>query len=200
LWPAAGFAYSYSFPAKEFQIGNLKSTAGETINIAEKVLEDADNVQNINLRSRGIRYRFLSDKSKKRILGAVGRSQELSTGVLHSIDDFFVKIKLGLELVFRGFQDTILSIKKAPRETGYKLPQVEEGTIVFPSAGEKTVDAETLARLRGTFSDEVVVVPGESGDTGFIQPVFKKRDDQGGYYLGDKYVYLLVPVPPSTTR
>jgi hypothetical protein len=62
--------------------------------------------------------------------------------------------------------------------------QNQEGLIVIPSTKD---DEQNKKKIKSMFSDEVVVEPDETGQSGIIKPVFKKQTDQ-------KYLYMLVPM------
>lgn len=61
-----------------------------------------------------------------------------------------------------------------------------QGMVVMP-VEEKTDRQKVVAKIKESFSDEVVVEPGEDGSSGLIKPVFKKTK-------GDEYLYVLVPI------
>ncbi len=61
-----------------------------------------------------------------------------------------------------------------------------DGMIVVPK-NEKEDSEKTIERIKKSFSDEVSVIPDESGTSGVITPVFKRISD-------DEYLYVLVPV------
>ncbi|MFA6437590.1 MAG: hypothetical protein WC242_05245 [Candidatus Paceibacterota bacterium] len=62
--------------------------------------------------------------------------------------------------------------------------QSQEGLIVIPSTKD---DEQNKNKIKSMFSDEVVVEPDKTGQSGIIKPVFKKQTDQ-------KYLYMLVPI------
>lgn len=61
-----------------------------------------------------------------------------------------------------------------------------KGIVITPSKDKQT-DADTIEQIKNTFSDEVRIIPDESGESGIIQPIF--RDSEG-----DEYIYVLVPI------
>jgi len=63
-----------------------------------------------------------------------------------------------------------------------RIPTERAGVVVFPVAPEDNVD-----ELKRSFSDEVKIIPDESGTAGIIEPIFKNSTDQ-------KYFYLMVPI------
>jgi len=64
------------------------------------------------------------------------------------------------------------------------INQNQEGLIVVPLVGD---EEEQKKKLKNAFSDEVIIEPDKTGQSGIIKPVFKKQTDQ-------KYLYLLVPM------
>ena len=62
----------------------------------------------------------------------------------------------------------------------------KEGLVVLPPGDEESND-ERIARVKKSFSDEVRVIPDESGTSGVIQPIFRE-------VRGDDYLYVLVPL------
>jgi hypothetical protein len=63
-----------------------------------------------------------------------------------------------------------------------------EGLVVFPSVSQD-VDDEEIRRIKQAFSDEVIVQPGESGNSGIVRPIFRQEE-------GRDFMYVLVPVDP----
>ncbi len=61
------------------------------------------------------------------------------------------------------------------------------GISIVPSKNSANLDEATKAKIRNTFSDEVVVNADNSGTAGIVRPVFKKAGS-------DDFVYVLVPV------
>lgn len=61
------------------------------------------------------------------------------------------------------------------------------GIGMIPSTNSVVSDEATKAKIKSSFSDEVVINPDQSGAAGIITPIFKKND-------GDDFVYVLVPV------
>ncbi len=72
-----------------------------------------------------------------------------------------------------------------PQETETVEPQLRDGLVVFPS-GENVSKETAIKMVKDSFSDEVIVRPDEDGDSGIIQPVFKKGK-------GGEYIYVMVP-------
>lgn len=64
-------------------------------------------------------------------------------------------------------------------------PQIREGLVVLPSGGIVSREA-VIKFIKASFSDEVIVKPDEGGDSGVIQPIFKKGK-------GEEYIYVMVP-------
>jgi hypothetical protein len=61
---------------------------------------------------------------------------------------------------------------------------------VVPSSNSSDVDEEIKQEIRDSFSDEVIVKPDATGNSGVITPVFKKSK-------GDDFLYVLVPINSS---
>ncbi|MCR4306597.1 MAG: hypothetical protein NUV42_01375, partial [Candidatus Yonathbacteria bacterium] len=69
-----------------------------------------------------------------------------------------------------------------------KEPSVtQSGLVAIPSSGDVTSGKEERERIKEHFSDEVIVIPDETGGAGVIQPVFKSNKDE-------QYSFVLVPV------
>ncbi|MCR4330698.1 MAG: hypothetical protein NUV49_02345 [Patescibacteria group bacterium] len=69
-----------------------------------------------------------------------------------------------------------------------KEPSVtQSGLVVIPPSGDVTFGKEERERIKEHFSDEVIVIPDETGGAGVIQPVFKSGKDE-------QYSFVLVPV------
>jgi hypothetical protein len=188
--------FGASFSPERVQLGNIKEAVGGFFDIAEKTAEDVDNVNNLNLNGWEKRYKFVPEVEQDDLKKIFTDSKKLSTRATGFVEGFLARIKSGLRLAFTGLRGVVASFSEfslapiVPRS-----PRLEEGVVVFPSGGKKS-DDRALARLKSTFSDEVIIVPDESGRTGIITPVFRdSADPSGKRYLGDDYVYLLVPVP-----
>lgn len=61
-----------------------------------------------------------------------------------------------------------------------------EGIVVVLSS-EQSSDSAVKQKIKESFSDEIEIIPDESGQAGIIRPVFKKSE-------GQDYVYVLVPI------
>jgi hypothetical protein len=61
------------------------------------------------------------------------------------------------------------------------------GVVVLPSSGVAQVNDQVKEYVRKSFSDEVVVEVDDTGDSGFIKPVFKNSSDE-------EYMYVMVPL------
>jgi len=85
--------------------------------------------------------------------------------------------------IFRGKETLVLNDTPVPP----KPSSTQNGLIVIPSSGDATSEKEERERIKEHFSDEVVVIPDETGGAGVIQPVFKSNKDE-------QYSFVLVPV------
>jgi len=163
------------------------------IGLLESVMEDADNIQNINLADLNRRRQSLIEETRGGIRETVASSRNLSTSALQTIRVFFARIRSGLQLTFRGFSELARLGFRAGLPDSFSGAKVETGVVVFPASLDNRADQKMIAQLKNTFSDEVVVVPGESTAYGVIKPVFRGGAG-GGVRLGEDYLYLLVPV------
>ena len=62
------------------------------------------------------------------------------------------------------------------------------GLVTLQSSGDPVKDAETIAQIKRSFSDEVMVSFDQSGRSGVIKPVFRNTGDT------NPYIFVLVPV------
>ena len=62
-----------------------------------------------------------------------------------------------------------------------------EALVVVPSTGSTVEDNRLKQKIKDSFSDEVKVIPDESGRSGIVRPVFREKE-------GQNYLYMLVPV------
>jgi hypothetical protein len=174
---------------------SIKPNYAGFLGSVQSVLEDADNIQNINLQNRSQRYHTLLNETQGNIQETVIFSQRLSTKILYAAQSFFDRIRSGFQLTIRSFGGFSKSQPGRYSTGGFLETGANEGAIVFPASPDRSADQKVVAQLKDTFSDEIVVVPGNTPDTGVIKPVFRRRgaeDDE--LYLGDDYIYLLVPV------
>jgi hypothetical protein len=112
------------------------------------------------------------------------------------IDFGFIKNPLKRFISLFGQKDTRISkleekliqlesrIDNVPGNEISSIQQNQEGLIVVPSVGD---EEKQKKKLKDAFSDEVIVEPDKTGQSGIIKPVFKKQTDQ-------KYIYMLVPI------
>lgn len=141
----------------------------------------------INLRLKQTINRIANamvERLEKTVSKVVGFSDELGrglSGVETKIVSFFSKIDGGLNQLTGVFTRKFLGTE---REKPIITSQNKDGMIVIP-LGLK--DEKLKERLKESFSDEVVIEPDESGDSGIIKPVFKNESDQ-------EYFYILVPI------
>lgn len=68
-----------------------------------------------------------------------------------------------------------------------RLDDVKKALVVLPATGNKETNEAMKAYVKNSFSDEVVVTPDSTGNSGVIKPIFKNNDDQ-------EYMYVTVPV------
>ncbi len=115
---------------------------------------------------------------------------------------FSERTKNNLRSFFSGVKSTVFAVRDfildpktkligfvspppPPEEGKVVEPRIRDGLVVFPS--KENVSKETAVKMvKDSFSDEVIVKPDEDGDTGVIQPVFKKGK-------GEEYIYVMVP-------
>jgi hypothetical protein len=87
-------------------------------------------------------------------------------------------------LVMAGKQPKVETVVEVPAEETNTKPS--QGMVVVPT-DEKTDRQAVVAKIKGSFSDEVTVEQSADGSNGVITPVFKKSK-------GDDYLYVLVPI------
>jgi hypothetical protein len=165
------------------------------LGLVESVLEDVDNIQNINLAELNSRHQALFSEAQVGVEKTIDLSRELSTKGLYTIQTILNRIRLGFRLALQGFGGLFESRFKIYQLETFSGIKVEEGVIVFPASLNSNADQKMMARLKSTFSDEVIVVPSESAGSGVIKPVFRGRaGETEGVRLGEDYLYLMVPV------
>lgn len=71
-------------------------------------------------------------------------------------------------------------------DNGSVTPGVRSGITVVPSTGDQVKDEKLKQYIKDSFSDEIKVVPDNTGTSGVIKPIFKKQSDQD-------YIYVIVP-------
>ena len=72
----------------------------------------------------------------------------------------------------------------------FEEPKIREGLVVIPGAK----DEDRVKTIKDSFSDEIIVKPDdEVGDSGIIQPIFKK-------IKGEEYIYVMVPAKEQQTK
>ncbi len=76
------------------------------------------------------------------------------------------------------FNDTPMSLEPSITQSGL---------VAIPSSGNAASEKEEREKIKEHFSDEVIVIPDETGGAGVIQPVFKSDKDE-------QYSFVLVPV------
>ena len=68
-----------------------------------------------------------------------------------------------------------------------QISNKREALVVVPSTGSVVEDNRLKQKIKDSFSDEVKVIPDESGRSGIVRPVFREKE-------GQNYLYMLVPV------
>jgi len=107
----------------------------------------------------------------------------LAAGVYRAARDSYSFGKQKMLALFTKEEKTII-VNDPPRQ---ESPSAQDGMVVLPSSGDGVMDKEERERVKEYFSDEVVVVPDETGGSGIIKPVFKSGKD-------DEYSFVLVPI------
>ena len=107
----------------------------------------------------------------------------------------------GMVIVIRGMHDLILKMHDTEQKEEIERKETQQhetdtsqmaassndkGIVITPSKDKQT-DADTIEQIKNTFSDEVRIIPDESGESGIIQPIFRDKE-------GDEYIYVLVPI------
>lgn len=103
---------------------------------------------------------------------------------LKDIKDSFVMFPQNLKEIVRDFFDIYKEKTIIVKEKGdFEKPKMRDGLVVIPG----TKDEDRIKTIKDSFSDEIIVKPDdEVGDSGIIQPVFRKGK-------GDEYIYIMVP-------
>lgn len=91
------------------------------------------------------------------------------------------KIKLAFYAKYFGKEERQKISEAEPGD--FEEPKVRDGLVVIPGAK----DEDRIKTIKESFSDEIIVKPDdEIGDSGIIQPIFKK-------IKGEEYIYVMVP-------
>ncbi len=102
---------------------------------------------------------------------------------LKDIKDSFVMFPQNLKEIVRDFLDLYKEKTIVVKEKGFVEPKARDGLVVIPDVK----DEDRIKTIKDSFSDEIIVKPDdEVGDSGIIQPVFRKGK-------GDEYIYIMVP-------
>ncbi len=102
-----------------------------------------------------------------------------SANVLQSVGESIQeKTKNALDVISLGLEDV--------RDLFAEHKSVKS-LVVLPSTEDESLNDEIKNYVKKSFSDEVVVEPDKSGESGLIRPVFRSGDDQ-------EYLYVMVPV------
>lgn len=123
-------------------------------------------------------------------LSDAGGMRQLLIRASSGLHRFFDVLKLGFnELALRLKRFTIVIYDNLRRSFRNEeaVVEVQDGVIVFPASGSRSLDEATIAKLAETFSDEIIVLPGSAESPGVIKPVFKDS-------IGEDYLYLVVPL------
>lgn len=104
---------------------------------------------------------------------------EIHRSFIASINSFFGK--------FAGVRTNNVAINTVPTTSNEPTSNEHEGMVVVPGTGNQAADAEKIANIQNTFSDDVAVIPSVDGKSGIIRPEFKDKN-------GSDYLYVLVPL------
>lgn len=85
-----------------------------------------------------------------------------------------------------GAYDTLTQGFTGTGENIVQFDKKREGIVVVSSSGVSS-DSEVKQKIQESFSDEIEIIPDETGRAGIIKPVFKISG-------GQDYVYVLVPI------
>lgn len=122
-------------------------------------------------------------------------STSLTTSVISGIADFsksllsyfgFGNNKVALNQKSSLSSNDSVSVTNTNDSLNGVIDKKFDGIAVVPSLGQSDKQEAIKNNIRNTFSDEVEVIPDNSGTSGVITPVFKKVSKEN-------YVYVLVP-------
>jgi len=113
--------------------------------------------------------------------------------IAHTLNQGFYSAKNKLT----DFSRTLISKFSIPARLAnfFKSSDFKPGVAIVPSAADFAKNEEIKKYVKESFSDEIEIVPDETGKSGVIKPVFKKENSQ-------EYLYVFVPLKegePSTS-
>lgn len=91
-------------------------------------------------------------------------------------------------LALRATRNIRLALRNQSEQTsGDTVKSQQVGMVVVPSAENSQLNAQVKEYVKRSFSDEIKILPDESGSSGVIKPIFKNKTNQ-------EYLYVVVPL------
>lgn len=130
-----------------------------------------------------------NDSLSANVLDSTGQFMESSFAIIKSIPTLAKNI-----FVNRTNNLVEENVDSTPEDSVYTSNVGDvafNGFAVIPSSNSEAKDEVIKNKIKESFSDEVIVKPDSSGNSGIITPVFKETK-------GSDFIYVLVPVNDNT--